>query len=269
MADVCKETTCCFVGRGEIYIGKYDACCGATDDPAVTNLDKYPLLPVGNAHNFEINETTTTITPPKDYRGYNSVSDCPEIVQVDKVEVKLTLTCQKAENLAKALSGDVNTVVGATGLSQTFKFTTAGQFIPFRNADGDSVANVDVASVTGLTGLVEGKDYKLTANGIQILETTTQTLPLTLAVTFSHGDYSEVERLTEVGGEYVIVLDGINIVDGKPTNQRLYRVRLNPGGLKNMMADGYMEWEMTGTALPDSCKTKANKSKYGTFALSA
>lgn len=268
---------CCFVGRGKIRLSKYDATCGFGPyvaggvAAAVADYEHYPLIEVGNVSNFSLDLTVTTVEPPRNYMSLIGTSDCAPIENIDKVALKMTLHCANTANLAKALAGDAEEVAAATGVTQAFNFTTLEQFIPFRDADGNVISNVDIATVSGLpAAAVDGIDYSLSPNGIKWLATSTLALPVAFTATYDHGVYDQLQILMSTGGEYRLHFDGVNKVDGRAFAGELFRIKIRPGGLGSMISDEFLKWEIEATVLEDCCRaSKPGVSPYGTFPFGA
>lgn len=158
----CKKQTCCFMGVGEIYLKPYDPCCGQAGDEYIDQ----GYLSIGNASSFTMDVDITEINVP-DYTKLAGGTDC-SASWVSGARAAITGMCLKPENFARLWTGDQQNKLKET-ITLTVRAFARDSFIPFRDADGNPITNVDVASVSGFAAFGErGKDYIVTPNGIKI-----------------------------------------------------------------------------------------------------
>lgn len=292
---------CCFSGRGKIYLGKYDACCGVGDD----GVDPYPLIDLGNVTAFTIDATINDFSV-EDMTTAAGGNFCKYSEVADPV-VNMDITCLDADNMAKAFAALKTEVAAATGITQTAKVRALSSFIPFK-ANGEPVTAAKVETVTveiaeipevpeviadpGATPpvvgspaipavpavpLVKGTDYEVTPQGIEILSTSTNfTFPaavppqtvtpgVEISINFDHDAYSLLNLLTESGTEYALYFDGINAAAGGAAfSGQLYRIKPRPATGIPFISKEIARWSMTADILSDNCQT-GTSSKYGTF----
>jgi hypothetical protein len=270
------DERCCFLGRGNILLGKYDKSCGfgpyppSTTPLTVKNHDAFPLLQVGNVSDFSLVETISKIEGAKNYRDANPISECPPYESVESIAMSATLHCMSVANLKLALSGIAETKAAETGATQVMSFVKYGQFIPYRADDGTVITGVRTTpvDVTGFgVGKEVGKDYVLTPNGVMLPEGSTIALNTDLTITYDAPAYDVIQYLTSLSDEYRLFFDGINVLDGgRPFSAELFRFKISPGGIGSWISDNVLEWKMSASVLPDNCRRGiAGKSLYGTF----
>lgn len=268
MANCVTTNKCCFRGRGKIKLGLYDPCCGIDEngDPVA-----YPLLDFGNASDFTVNATVTD-TEQKDYQTAGGIS-C-SVTEIDSVTISLTGRCLGPENFARQYAGTSAAKAASAAATFSGRIVAKGQYIPFKDAQGRVVTNIDTTSVivTAPSGLVLGVDYTVSGNGITITQNAPNlpvipALGLVFTATYEHGAYSLVEILTATTQEFVLAFDGFNAVDGSPFSGMFYRIKPKPNGGIPLISDDLASFNFEATVLKDLCVTAQGASQYGTFAL--
>lgn len=257
--STCETKNCCMAGAGRIYLRPYNECCDVDDEVAYTGL--------GNASSFTIDATVTEIKVP-DYQNVGGGSEC-STSYIDSVTARITGLCFSADNFAKAWSGDIAAKAAVTGRTLTMVARAADSFIPFLDADGNAITDVDVTSVTVPSFGVKGVDYTVTPNGIIIAENTSITgFPVTAAVTLTHGSYNVVDMLTTNAKEFTLFYSGVNRFGGKPFSVTLYRVKLNPVSGIPLIGTEAATAEYTLEILKDNCRPEGSGfSQFGTLSI--
>lgn len=257
----CETKNCCMAGAGRIYLKPYNECCDVDDEQAFVGL--------GNVSSFTIDATVTELKVP-DYMNVGGGSEC-STSWIDSVMARITGLCFSVDNFAKAWSGDISAKAAAT---TPVKLVARGidSFIPFLDADGNPITDVDVSAVTVAAFGVKNVDYIVTANGIVIPETSgldPADFPITAtAVPVLHGAYSIVDMLTVNAREFTLFYSGVNRFGGKPFSVTLYRVKLNPVSGIPLIGTEAASAEYTLEILKDACRPEGSGfSQYGTLAL--
>lgn len=254
---------CCALLRGEASARLHVDTCSVA---GVQNEDTFQSL--GNISSFELNVDETTITQ-KDYTTCGGGAECSTSI-IDAVNVSITFNCFSAENLARALYGDVTEVLSAVGYVQNFYIgdKPACARIPLDFIPNFDTNQIVIANGIDATVYVEGVDYTIGHSVINLTETTTIPANTPLTLTYDYQDASCVELVTTASKSLEIILDGVNCADGeKPFKVHLYKVKLNATDNIPLITDEFASFTLTGTVLKDPCvpKTTNKLSPYGKF----
>lgn len=254
----CETKNCCMAGAGRIYLKPYNECCDVADEGAFTGL--------GNVSSFTIDATVTELKVP-DYMNVGGGSEC-STSWIDSVMARITGLCFSADNFAKAWSGDIAAKAAATS-TLTMVARADDSFVPFLDADGNPITDVDVSTVTVPAFGTKNVDYSVTPNGIIIAENSSlSAYPVSASVSVTHGAYSLVDMLTVNSKEFTLFYSGVNRFGGKPFSVTLYRVKLNPVSGIPLIGTEAASAEYTLEILKDSCRSESSGfSQYGSLAI--
>lgn len=255
----CETKNCCMAGAGRIYLKPYNECCDVADEQAFVGL--------GNCSAFTIDATVSEVKVPN-YMDVGGGTECATS-WIESATASITGLCFTADNFAKCWSGDISAVAAAT-TNVTLVARAVDSFIPFVDAAGNAITDVDVSSVTVPAFGVKNVDYTVTANGIVIPENSGLTgFPVTAAaVPVTHGAYNIIEMLTTGSKEFTLFYSGVNRFGNKPFSVTLYRVKLNPVSGIPLIGTEAASAEYTLEILKDNCRPAGSAfSQYGTLAI--
>jgi hypothetical protein len=267
MATRCITTNnCCKKVSGKISLKRHDECCGTGPE----GKDPYPYVLIGNAKDLSITpEIVKTFTT--DYTTATRGESCIDF-NINAVKLSFTSLCNSNPNLAKQLYAQLKTVPSATNMVFDGVIRAKGTEIPFRDANGDVITNVDPLSVliTSPSGLVNGVDYVITGNGISILSTaqnigTIGVTGVALQGTLNHGAYSKMGMADDLGVAYSLLFQGVD-KQGNYETFEVYKIYLEAAGLKTLI-DGVSESSFSGSAVADECRTGTDQNKFASFAI--
>jgi|GEM_PF-2039531 len=259
---------CCFKGRGNVALADYEAFTAGTAG----------LIPVGNAPLLEISLNENVERVP-DYTSAAGGTACV-VRTIETADVKLTLACNRAENLALALYGSGSTGnKTATAVASEPHVAWPGALVPLADMP-DLAQPITVKAATGATVYIAGTDYLVTAGGaIQILPGSSIPTPTinmgagqpNIMVSYQRAEHSAVELFTRTSLPVVLAFDGVNVVDARPVNFQLYRVRFGPATNMTVIGDNISKLELSGEIERDNTKpigTPGNRlSQYGTLKI--
>jgi len=261
-------TNCCFKGRGNVALADYVAFTAGTAG----------LIPVGNAPVLEVNLNENIERVP-DYTSAAGGAACV-VRTIESAQVKLTLTCNRAENLALALYGSGSTGnKTAAAVASEQKVAYVGALVPLADMP-DLTQPITVKATTGSTTYTAGKDYLVTAGGaIQVLAGGAIPAPTinmgvgqpNITVSYQRAEHSAIELFTRNSLPVALAFDGVNVVDARLVNFQLYRVRFGPATNLTVIGDNVSKLELTGEIERDNTKSigtpGAPFSQYGTLKI--
>lgn len=263
-----SEKNCCFKGRGRI----------ATVDYAKIIAALAGFVPAGNAPSLAINITENVERVP-DYTTVNGGTHCT-VRQIEMAQVTMTLMCHSAEVLALSLYSQGTTGnVAAAAVTGELHVAWPGAIVPLHDFP-DVSQTITVAPATGSTTYTRGTDYDITESGsLIILEGSTIPAPsvtdgegaVNIKVTYQRAEQSVLQLFTKPSNPVSVHFDGVNAVDGRPAQFRLYKVKFGPATSVTVIGDNMSRLEMTGEILRDesiSAGFGANRfSQYGTLRI--
>jgi hypothetical protein len=269
MAECTTEVkNCCFAGIGRIYLKPYDPCCGA----AIESSSAY--IGLGNCSSFSIDAAVSELKVPN-YMDIGGGTEC-QTSWIESATAKITGMCFSADNFAKCWSGDISKKAAQT---QTIEITVHGldTFIPFLDADGNPITDVDTAQFVGI-GLAAddgpakpGRDFVATPNGLIIPPASrlvTTNFPSATDVSVTHSEYSLVDMLTTSAKEFSLFYSGVNRFGNKPFSVYLYRVKMNPVNGIPLIGTDVASAEYMLEILRDPCRGEGTGfSQYGSLAI--
>jgi hypothetical protein len=207
-------------------------------------LEKWPgVAKLEIKPNSELKEATT-----KDKGQYGQVIASVAINKPADLSIIIKQVTGRA--LAVALQGDITAFSQGSGTATNQAVTAKlGKFAELgkRNI---TAASVVVTNSAGSTTYVEGTDYNVNyAMGfIEILSTggisDAQALLVDYAYAAVSGDKVKGATVPQVKGK--LVLDGNNLIDGKPMNVTIWDATLTADGAVDFMSDDPVELSMKG-----------------------
>jgi len=254
-------TTCCFKGRGKIWLRKQITGCGTNPNP---------WFHIGNASLFQINNTTTESTV-KDYTSKIGGIACSS-VEIDQVNLNMTINCLNARNFALALNaeGDIGNIPAGTITDEGYTVIEEGEFIPASFMPTDDV-NLVVTGPAGVPVYVKDTDYRVTGNGIELIKIAdggSIGVGQVLEIDFNYVQQTLLDLIQAASVEYEVFLDGFNIGAAipEPFGVNLFRVRFGPASNVGFISDDFAVLEVTGKVMQDECHINANGfEQYGIY----
>jgi hypothetical protein len=234
-----------YLGKGTIYVEETGGGKG--------------LLSIGNCSelNLAFNEDKKE---QKDFEeAGGAVVDT--VSRIDSVVASITALNLSASNIALALRGLVNTVVGGAVVDEPH-VGDVGAFIPFDLLPDMSVAPV-ITGAAGTPVFVAGTDYEVKNGGIVAIAGAGITAALPLQVSYTSAASFDIEGLATAGLEYKVVFDGLNEADsGKPVLVTCHRVKFNPTQALALISEDFGDLALSFDVLKDTSIIGATKSKF-------
>lgn len=236
--------TCCYVGRGKVYLQKHGTGCPTSLVPWTT-----PKVEVGNTESltFEISEN---VIEKKDYTSAAGGVEC-SFSEVESVTLNMDTSCFKAGNLALALFGSTASVAGGAVTDELHFVQSTDDLVVF-DKKYDKDAAVVVTSNPAGTTYVLGTDYILTPNGIKLLSTGTITAGSDLLIDYTSLPYIDIQAVTSPSDFYKVIFDGVNANDGSPLYLEIYKVKFTPSSL-DFISDEFATVELEANVTKWDC----------------
>lgn len=260
------QKRCCFKGRGHIAVVEYAALLTKT-----AGFER-----VGNAPELTVTLSETVERVP-DYTNSAGGTDCTSRI-IERAELAMTLMCHSAEVLAMALygSGATGNVPSAAVVGEEH-VAWPGALVPLVDVP-DLAQPIAVTNVAGTTTYQVNVDYSITESGsILVLEGSTIPAPAIVAgkgtanikVNYQRAEQSVVQLFTTPSRAVAFHFDGVNTVDGKPVQFRLFNVKFGPSQNVTLIGDNTSRLQMTGEIERDASlpigTPAAPFSQYGTL----
>lgn len=236
-----------YIGSGSILIREFGAAA--------------PFLSCGNCSslNFAPQEEAKQIkdnTQP----GGNKRNEVRRLAGVD---MSYTFHDFSAENFARGLRADVDTIAAGTATAET-RVAYKGGYTPLSKI---ATAITSVEPVGGGVPYTAGTDYELRDGQLYLPSSSTIPEPVAGAanceVDYSYAAQKKVQALVNSNKQYEVMFVGLNEAQsGKRVRVHAYKV--SAGVLQQMalIGDDYGAGEVGGSLLPDASKTGEGISQY-------
>ncbi|MEM0953290.1 MAG: hypothetical protein AAGI24_04040 [Pseudomonadota bacterium] len=217
------------------------------------------LFPIGNCSNLEVSfdeeeQSLRDFTSPG---GGNANI----LTSISAVSGNLVMHDYSADNLALALRGSVvQETAGAVSDEPHSTNGVDGEFIPF-DFIRDATQPLTV-TLTDTSALAEGTDYSVENNGIIVIGT--GAIDATgILVDYTKAVSEVMESLTDAGGEYELVFNGLNEAQsGKAVDIRMHRVKFSPAQGLSFIGEEFGEMSVDFELLSDQTITGAGISRF-------
>lgn len=242
--------TMTYVGKGKVFLADNGApATGLTEVGLVTNLKVSVAQEEKKLADFTAPGGGT----------YN------KLTRVTDVTIELSLRELLPENLSKALYGTSSKLAAGNVSAEMVTVAALGALLPLTKAGASSVV---VKNQAGSVTYVAGTDYRVTGAGIIVLPGGSITASQQLSVSYSYPQQNLLQALTTSGGEYRLVLDGLNEAEsGKAVMLDVFRVKFSPTDGLEMIGDDFATLTIKGAVLKDTSKTGVGVSQYLTVAM--
>lgn len=225
-------------------------------------FDRFSTAGAKQGFNFVGNATALELAPSVDTREKRGVVDNtnPLLARVEvsrTLEVNLTLSEYKKEQVAMALLGDV-----ATGYTQsntpvvgeTLTTSSVGGRTYFTAKRKIGTVAVKVSAVTKANGT--DYEYDSETGAVKILSTGTIADGSTVTIDYTPATISGAGTTTITPGTAGTILGELRFV-GKPMNGlihevHLFRVQISPAGVLALISDDFVDFQLKGTVLSDA-----------------
>lgn len=262
-----NQETCCLIGVGKVYVREWVDTCSA----GAPTTNPNPLKFLGNVSDLQQTTTETTVSQP-DFTKPGGGTDC-SITRIDQVGISLDLNCYSAENLALALFGDSASKVAGTAFLETITVSASPEcsLLPLANVPDETTTAVLVTDVGAATTFTADVDYRVTANGIEILEGSTIPASSDIEVTYDFKNSSVVEMLTAGAKTVELFFDGVNeAASNASVAVRYYKVNLSPAASIGYIKSDFDAYTLTGVVQRDACVSDVGgMSQFGKIQLGA
>lgn len=186
-----------------------------------------------------------------------------EIARLTGVDCSWTFHDFSAENFARGLRADVNTIAAGNATDEP-AVAYKGGYTPLEKI---ATTITSVKDPTGVTTYTPVTDYELRDGQLYLPSTSTIPAPVAGAanveVTYAYAAQKNVQALVNSNKQYEVLFVGLNEArSGKRVRVHAYKVN---GGILQQMAmigDDYGAGEVTGALLPDGTRTGAGISQY-------
>lgn len=249
---ICTEAQL-YEGRGQVYLAVRSS-----------NGTLGPWAPIAEARSLEI--TTTQDFEDVFSRCDPNSGQIAHILRQTEYEVTLDTLDMSPDVLATAVYGAVSAVASASVTNEAVKFAAVGDSVSLAHPFNTTAVVVKQGATT-----VDPSDYDFDAQGnVMLLDASALTgpAPYNLTVSYQHGDYEKVEAAVNGITNYALRFDGVNIVDGKPTQVTMHNIALNMSSSLGFITEDVGSLTLTGKLLADRTKG-LGKSQYFTIAKGA
>lgn len=238
-----------YLGSGSILIREYGAAA--------------PFVSVGNCSQLNLSPQEDVKSLPDYTQPGGNLRN--EVRRLTKVDLSYIFHDYSAENFARGLRADVDTIAAGTATAEQV-VAYEGGYTPLAKI---ATAITSVEPVGGGTPYVEGDDYELVDGQLHIPDGSAIPAPVAGAanceVDYSYVAQKKVEALVNSNKQYEAMFIGLNEArSGKRVRVKLHKIS---GGVLQQMAvlgDDYGQGEINGSLLSDSTKTGEGISQYFT-----
>lgn len=215
---------------------------------------------LGDCSKLELKCTVDRKEHNEHQSGFNGVDNVFEAAQ--KVEMNFTLDEIIQEALNLYIYGNTQQVAAATITAEAKKLFLGKEvptdFIP----DG----NVVVTDTGGATTYTLGTDYKIGKTGMIYVPTTGSNITdeQDVELNYQSKDERVSTAFTQQNKSYYFRFDGLNRAnDGREVVIEVYKGRVNPAEMIDVINDDFATYTINGMALYDSCHV--DDDKYGAY----
>ncbi len=222
-----------------------------------------PFLPIGNISALSLSPQENVITL-QDYTqpGGNKRN---EVRRLSGVDVTWTFTDFSAENYARGLRADIDTIVGGTATAEAVVGYKGG-YTPLAKI---ATAITSVEPVGGGTPYTSPGDYELRDGQLYIPSGSTIAAPVAGAanceVDYSYAAQKKVQALVNANMQYEALFVGLNEArSGKAVRVHLFKVSGSVLQEMALIGDEFLSGQVNGSLLSDGTKTGDGISQYFT-----
>lgn len=222
-----------------------------------------PFLPVGNVSALTLSPQENVLSLP-DYTqpGGNKRN---EVRRLTSVDFSFTFTDYSAENFARGLRADIDTVTAGTATAEAVVGYKGG-YTPLAKI---ATAITSVEPVGGGTPYTSPGDYELRDGQLYI--PTGSTIPAPVAgaanceVDYSYAAQKKVQALVNANMQYEVLFVGLNEArSGKAVRVHLYKVSGSVLQEMALIGDDFLSGQVNGSLLSDGSKVGDGVSQYFT-----
>ncbi|HEB94320.1 MAG TPA: hypothetical protein ENI94_12845 [Gammaproteobacteria bacterium] len=226
------------------YIGKGVFRLGPADGSA-------PLIDVGNATELTIGHEVEEKTLAN-YRGCGG-GNINKSSRISKVNLAFKVSDYSAQNMARAVFGDITAVSATPITGETHTAQLGGLVLADRVPDPDVAMTVKDGG--GTTTYTEGTDYVRTTAGIEPLSTGAITDGSTIQLDYTPLAQDVIQALTQSQIPYIGVFEGLNEAQScKPFVVVCHIIKFDPTDSMSLIGDDYGELSLAGELLADTTK---------------
>lgn len=183
--------------------------------------------------------------------------------QVTEVTMKMKMADLNAVNLCRAVLGTAALVPAADVVGEQFTAYLGG-LLPLAHIQPTDVVLKTGADKASATPVAAANNFEVRPEGIFLLPTATDIAEdAKLWISYSHGEYANIEALTTKAVELELVFGGLNSVDnGNPQRVELFRVSQSVTKTLALINKDFGSLEVEGSVLLDPTKTGVGTSRY-------
>lgn len=222
-----------------------------------------PFLPVGNV-------SALTLSPQEDVKTLQDFTQPGggkrnEVRRLTGVDFSFTFTDYSAENFARGLRADIETIAASTASAEAV-VAYKGGYVPLAKI---ATAITSVEPVGGGTPFTSPGDYELRDGQLYI--PAGSTIPTVVSgaanieVDYSFGAQKKVQALVNSNMQYEVLFVGLNEArSGKAVRVHLYKVSGSVLQEMALIGDDFLQGQVNGALLSDGSKTGDGVSQYFT-----
>lgn len=201
---------------------------------------------IGNVPDFEIETDADVLEHTESMTGSRTVDFT--MAKSKSVKFKGTLEEVNPENLAYILDGNTNAIAGGAVTDKSLGTVVAGVEIPL---GGYNVTAVVIKDATATPVTVDAAKYTVDAafGTVTFNDVTGLTMPL--SASFTAGAASSVTINDATSQEYELTFRGINTVNSKKVEVKLWRTKKDPGTTFPLIHEEFGSYEINGSALSE------------------
>lgn len=222
-----------------------------------------PFLPIGNVSALTLSPQENVISLP-DYTqpGGNKRN---EVRRLSGVDFSYTFTDFSAENYARGLRADIDTIAAGTATAESV-VAYKGGYMPLAKI---ATAITSVEPVGGGTPYTAVTDYELRDGQLYIPTGSSIAAPVAGAanceVDYSYAAQKKVQALVNSNMQYEALFVGLNEArSGKAVRVHLYKVSGSVLQEMALIGDEFLSGQVNGSLLSDGTKTGDGVSQYFT-----
>ena len=183
--------------------------------------------------------------------------------RVTEVTVKMKMADLNTINLCRAVLGTAALVPAGVIADEPFTAYLGG-LLPLAHIQPTNVVVKMGADKATATTVEAANNFEVRPEGIFLLPTAEDIAEdAKLWVSYSHGEYANIEALTTKAAELELVFGGLNSVDsGKPQRVEIFRVSQSVTKSLALINKDFGSLEVEGSVLLDPTKTGVGTSRY-------
>lgn len=220
-----------------------------------------PFLAVGNV-------SALTLSPQEDVKSLQDYTQPGgnkrnEVRRLTGVDFSFTFTDYSAENFARGLRADIDTIAGGTATAEQV-VAYKGGYVPLAKI---ATAITSVEPIGGGTPFVSPGDYELRDGHLYIPSGSTIAAvtggAANIEVDYSYAAQKKVQALVNANMQYEVLFVGLNEArSGKAVRVHLYKVSGSVLQEMALIGDDFLQGQVNGSLLADGTKTGDGISQY-------